>query len=91
MMQCKNILDLKYPGKYPGLKYPRQKYPGTKISLTENIPNKNILVPKYPTILDEKYNYKIYYYIYYYHIYIGLVEKPPLASLCLPLPPLVYI
>ena len=64
-MQCKNILDLKYPGKYPGLKYPRQKYPGTKISLTENIPNKNILVPKYPTILDEKYNYKIYYYIIY--------------------------
>ena len=64
-MQCKNILDLKYPGKYPGLKYPRQKYPGTKISLTENIPNKNILVPKYPTILDEKnIIYIIILYIY---------------------------
>ena len=47
-MQCKNILELKYPGKYPGLRYPRQKYPQTKISLTKNIPNKNILVPKYP-------------------------------------------
>ena len=39
---------LKYPGKYPSLKYPRQKYPQTKISLTQNIPNKNILIPKYP-------------------------------------------
>ena len=53
-MQCKNILELKYPDKYPGLKYPRQKYPQTKISLTQNIPNKNILIPKYPMMVETK-------------------------------------